>query len=291
MEIETRHEKFERYVVSATAFICAVALALLSFLGPSGLQLIIYRTSQSVIYQIQGQDLVNVLFLAPICVIGGILHFRGNENSKYFLILVGLYISLYTGFAYGIGQEWSHPAYTGNVERFFLLFYVLVVGGLLLFISSFSMFKEEDAPDFNPKSLRIYIGLMTVFLILFSLMWVKEVIEVILTGNTLKGTYLDSPNVFWIIRYLDLGFTIPIGFIGLYLLGTRPKKAYPLILAFYGFFGTLGTAVLGMAVVMVLNGDPSVQGGALVIFPVLTILAWAGFFYLIKTKIHWLNKP
>ncbi|MHA1971893.1 MAG: hypothetical protein ACTSW1_02800 [Candidatus Hodarchaeales archaeon] len=291
MEIETKNERFERYVISSTAFVCAVALGLLSLLGPSGLEMIVYRTSQSVIYQIQGQDIVNVLFLAPLCVIGGVLHLRRNENSKYFLILVGLYISLYTGFAYGIGQEWSHPAYTGNVERFFLLFYVLVVGGLLLFISSYAMFKEEDAPEFDPRNLKIYIGLMSVFLVLFSLMWTKEIIEVVTTGNTLKGTYTESPNVFWIIRYLDLGITIPMGFIGLYLLGTRPKKAYPLILAFYGFFGTLGTAVLGMAVVMVLNGDPSVQGGALVIFPVLTILAWVGFFYLIKTKIPWLNKP
>ena len=257
-------------------------------MGPLGLELIEHRTSQSAIYQTQGQDLVNLLLLAPLCLIGGVLHLRRKENSKYFLILVGIYIFLYTGLAYGIGQEWT--MYPGNIESFFCLFYVFIIGGLILFISSLSMFTEDDAPDFNIKNLRIYIVLMAIFLLLFSMMWLQEIIEVVMTGNTATGSYQESPNVFWVVRYFDLGITLPLGFIGLYLLGTRPKQAYPIMLAFYGFFITLSTAVVAMVIVMVLSGDPMVQSEGLLIFPVLAFLAWAGFFYLIKGKLPWFNK-
>ncbi|MHA1975844.1 MAG: hypothetical protein ACW98I_02955 [Candidatus Hodarchaeales archaeon] len=284
---EKLNVKFERYAISATALIVAGALTLLAILGPLGLDIIKHRSSQSAMYQIQGQDLVNLLLLAPLSLIGGVLYFRKNENAKYFLILVGIYTFLYTGLAYGIGQEWS--MYDGNVEDYFWLFYILIIGGLLIFISSFSMFNETDAPEFNRKSLRVYIGLMVIFLAMFSMMWIQEILEVVTTGDTSTGSYLETPNMFWVIRYFDLGITLPLGFIGLYLLGTRPKKAYPIVLAFYGFFVTISTAVVAMAVVMVLSNDPLVRTEGLIIFPILCLLSWAGFFYLIKAKLPWFN--
>ncbi len=280
---ETRQIKFERYAISLIALVCAGALALLAILGPLGLNIIKHKASESAIYQIQGQDLVNLLLLTPLCIIGGVLYFKKRESAKYLLILVGIYIFLYTGLAYGIGQEWN--MYDGNVEGYFWLFYILIIGGLILLLSSLSMFNEKDAPEFNTKSLRVYIGLMVIFLAMFSMMWIQEILEVVRTGDTSTGSYSESPNVFWVIRYFDLGITLPLGFIGLYLLGTRPKKAYPLMLAFYGFFVTLSTAVVAMAAMMVLNNDPNVQTEGLFIFPILTILAWAGLFYLLKPKL------
>ena len=41
--------KFERYVISVTAIVCAGALALLAILGPLGLDIIEHKTSQSAI--------------------------------------------------------------------------------------------------------------------------------------------------------------------------------------------------------------------------------------------------
>jgi hypothetical protein len=285
MKIETKHEFFERMVVGATALIVAVLLILLTLLGPLGLEILKYKTSSSAISQTQGQDLVNLILLAPLCLIGGILHLRKRSEAKYFLVLVGIYVCLYTGLAYGIGQEWNHPAYSGNTEQYFWLFLSLIIGGLILFIGSISMFSEKDAPDFNTRNLRIYVILMTIFLLFFVSMWLQEILEVVSTGDTSTGSYLESPNVFWVIRYFDLGITIPLGFIGLYLLITRPKKAYPLMLSFYGFFVTLSTAVLCMALVMLLNDDPNLQTEGLLIFPILAILAWSGLAYLIKPKI------
>jgi hypothetical protein len=284
---EPKHIVLERYAVSFIAIICATVLIVIAIIGPLGLGIIEHRTSQSGIYQVAGQDLANLILMTPILFIGAITNLTKKDSAKYFLILTPITL-IYTGLSYGIGQEWNNSAYLGNIEHFFMLFLVLIIGGLILGMSSLSMFDKQDAPDFKPRGLRVYVGLMTIFLLFFSMMWTSEVFEVLTTGDTSTGSYQAAPTVFWVIRYLDLGITIPLGFIALYLLITRPKTAYPIILLFFGFFITLGTAVNTMAVVQLLSGDPDLAGtaaGGLVIFPVLAILAYAGFFYLIKHKL------
>lgn len=285
---ELRHETFERYFIGITAIVLAAVLILVAVLGPMGLHIMQHRTSESGVFQTIGQDMSNCLLMTPLLLIGGILHLMRRDSSKYFLILTPITL-MYTGLSYGIGQEWSNPAYSGNIENYFWLFLAMIIGGLILTMSSLSMFSDDDAPDFNPRGLRIYVLLLSIFLLFFAMIWSSDVFEVIATGDTTSGSYQSTPTVFWVIRYLDLGISIPVGFLSLYLLITRPKKAYPIILLFFGFFITMATAVNAMAVVQVINADPEVAGAAaagLVIFPVLGILAYAGLFYLIKDKIR-----
>jgi hypothetical protein len=284
---EPRHVVFERYVVSFTAIICATVFILMAVIGPLGLGIMEHRTSQSGIYQVAGQDLANLILMVPLLLIGAFANLTKRDSAKYFLILTPITL-IYTGLSYGIGQEWNNSAYLGNIEQFFVLFLVLMIGGLILGMSSLSMFNNQDAPNFKPRGLRVYVGLMAIFLLFFNIMWISEVSEVLATGDTSTGSYQAAPTVFWVIRYLDLGLTIPLGFMALYLLLTRPKIAYPVILLFFGFFITLGTAVNTMAVVQLLSGDPELAGaaaGGLVIFPVLAILSYAGFLYLVKHKL------
>ena len=275
-----------RYAACVAAFVCAGTLIAIALLGPLGVESIRYRTSQSGIWQTEGGDLVNLLLIAPILLIGGALHLFRKEVAKYFLILSPITL-IYTGLSLGIGQEWSNPAYTGNVEDYSPLFLILVVGGLLLLVASLSMFDPKDAPEFKPKRLRIFVGVMSLFLLLFAFMWLKELFDVVSTGDTSSGSYRETPTVWWTIRYLDLGVTIPLGFLALYLLLTKPKRTYSLVLLFFGFFITLGTAVFSMGVIMTFNNDPEAQPGALPIFASLMLLSWAGLLYLVKDKLHW----
>lgn len=274
---------FPWYVVGTVAIFCGLVLALLALLGPLGSETIQYRTSQSGTWQIEGADLVNLLIITPILLIGGVLHLLRRASSRYFLILSPVTL-MYTGLTVGIGQEWSNPAYTGNVEEYSWLFLMLIIGGLVLLVASLSMFTERDAPEFNRRMLRVYVGVMTLFLMMFALMWVSELAQVVSTGYTSSGSYEETPTLWWTIRYFDLGITIPLGFIGLFLLLTRTKKAYPLVLLFFGFFITLGTAVFSMGVIMTLNNDPEAQPGALPLFGVLAALSWAGLLYLVRDK-------
>lgn len=277
-------ELLPRTFVGAVAVAMSVALFALGAMGPLWLGWIQYRTSQSSLWQIMGADVVNMAFIAPVLMVGGVLHLMGRPGSKYLLILTPVTL-MYTGLSLGIGQEWSDPSYTGNVERFSWLLLALVVGGLLLLVASLSMFTGADAPDFRPRGLRAYVGVMSLFLLMFAAMWLSELVQVVRTGDAAGGAYKETPTVWWTIRYLDLGFTIPLGFLGLFLLLTRPRRAYSLVLLFFGFFVTMGSAVLSMGVVMTLNHDPQVQPGALPIFGVLALLSYVGLLYLVRDKL------
>ncbi len=272
------------YVVSIFAFLCAGALASIALLGPLGTESIEYRTSQSGIWQTEGGDVVNLLLMVPLLLVGGALHLLRRSSSKYFLVLTPLTL-MYTGLSLGIGQEWGNPEYTGNVEEYAWLFLIIIIGGVVLLIGSMPMFTEKDAPEFRRSSLRVYVGIMALFIMIFALMWLSELVEVMSTGDTASGSYTETPTIWWTVRYLDLGVTIPLGFIALFLLLTKPKRAYSLVLLFFGFFITLGTAVLSMGIVMVVNDDPTAQVGALPVFGMLAALSWIGLLYLVKDKL------
>lgn len=274
-----------KLVVVIVSILCAVALAAVALLGPLGTGSIQYRTSQSGTWQIEGGDVVNLFLIAPILLIGGALHLMGNRNSRYFLILTPV-VLMYTGLTLGIGQEWGNPAYSGNSEQYSWLFLILIVGGLVLLVGSLSMFTESDVPEFNPRGLRVYVAVMSLFLLIFAAMWLSELQQVVSKGDLSSGAYSKAPVLWWTIRFFDLGITIPLGFLALALLLTRPKRAYSMVLLFFGFFVTLGTAVLSMATVMTINDDPEAQPGGLVLFASLAALSWGGLVYLVKDKIH-----
>ncbi|AKB51035.1 hypothetical protein MSBRW_1782 [Methanosarcina barkeri str. Wiesmoor] len=273
------------YITGVTAIICAATLVLIAFLGPVGQEIIQYRTSQSCIWQIAGQDLTNLVLITPILLIGGILCLARKTSSKYLLILTPITL-MYTGLSMGIGQEWSNSAYSGNVEDYWWLFGILIIGGLILLLGSLSMFTGADAPDFKPRGLRIYVGLMTVFFLLFAVMWISQIQQVTNTGDLPDGSYKAAPTAFWTIRYLDLGISIPLGFLALFLMLSKPKKAYAILLLFFGFFITIGTTVDMMAIVQVLNGDTETAKEGLFIFSILTFFSYRGLFYLVKDKLH-----
>ncbi len=275
--------------VGVAAFACAAALVAISLLGPAMLNVIHYRTSQSVIWQTQAFDITNLILIVPLLTVGGVFLFLKRDSSKFFLVLTPIML-IYSGLEYGVSQEWGNPAYSGNSEAFSGLFLTLTIGGLILLLGSLSRFTGKDAPDFNPKRLRVYVAVMAAFLLMFAIMWSSQLFEVISTGNTSAGDYLAAPTGWWMVKFMDLGVTIPIGFIALLLLLSKPKRAYPLVLLFFGFFITLGTAVNISALIEVVNKDSAVTSGTgaggLVIFPVLGVLAYGGLYYLLRNKLR-----
>ena len=290
-EKEEKYKKCDRFLLGFTSVICGITIVVLAILGPLFLNIIKYKTSQSGIWQVLGQDLANLLLLAPICIVGGVLHLKKREAAKYLLILPAITL-IYTGLSYGIGQEWNHPELTGdyNIENFFWIYLILIIGGLIMIIFTLPLFNQSDTPKFNSKAIKIYAISVIVFLVLFAMMWVKEVFEVVQFGDTVSGSYSSTPVVFWVIRYLDLGFTIPLGIIGMYIFITRPQKAYSLMLLFFGYFITMIFAVNMMGWIMFVNHDPELQKETLVIFGVLFLLSYGGFFYLIKDKVRLRSK-
>ncbi len=271
------------YVTGAVALLCAAVLIAMAALGPSGTEDIEYRTSQSGTWQVMGQDLADLFLIAPLLLIGGTLQLMRRDFAKYFLVLTPLTL-MYTGFSLGVGQEWT--LYDGNAETYYWMFMTLIIGGLLLLIGVLPRFGPGEGTGFQRKRLIIFVLVMGLVMLMFAGMWVGQINEVIATGDLSDGSYTDSPNVFWTIRFLDLGICVPLGFVSLFLLLRRPEKGYPLVLLFFGFFLTMAVTVNAMALVMVMNDDPAIEamGAGLYIFPVMAVLFLTGLLYLLKHR-------
>jgi hypothetical membrane protein len=111
-------------------------------------------------------------------------------------------------------------------------------------------------------------------------MWIKEIQEVMSTGTS--RAYDIVPTAFWVIRIFDLGFSIPLGFISIYLLWVRPNTTYPIQFLFYGFFLTMIIAVNAMGIVMFVKNDPTFLFRDLLVFLILLSIIFTGFFYITR---------
>jgi hypothetical protein len=281
----TNHHEFgpnERLIISILSIVGGILVLINSLLGPLWLDLIQMHTSISGILQTKAQDLVNIIIITPLLIIGGILNIKKSSIAKYLLILTPIYL-FYFGLSYGIGQEWT--VYPGNIENFFWIYILCIVIGLILLFYTMPQFKSDDAPKFNKKSLRWYVIISIIFLGLFTLLWYKDIFTVLFKGDLPGNAYTNGPTLFWMIRYLDLSITIPLGFVGFYLLWTRPKKYYAVLLLFFGFFLTMIFAVCSMAWFQFVTNDPEFQINNLFLFNGLAIIVLIGFYYLFHRKI------
>jgi len=268
--------RFERIFVSLLAVSTGAILIYLAIRGPLFLGSIKYKTAAVISNQLIGQDVVNLLLLSPLLIVGGIALFLKKRISKYLLIATPLYLIYYV-FGYTVGWEWSSPNYAGDSQALTFHFLFVLVAALIILLYSLAEFPKDVTSRFNKKGLVIYSAAFSLFLLVFAGMWVHEIREVIATGTT--RAYDVAPTAFWLVRVFDLGFSIPLGLISVYLLWARPDKAYPIICLFYGFFFTQVIAVNAMGWVMFLKKDPAFLWRDLIVFSVLALIIFFGFFF------------
>ena len=159
-------------------------------------------------------------------------------------------------------------------------FLFILISSLIILMYSLSIFPKNVESSFKKKGLIIYSVLFIFFLLIFASMWIKEILEVMFTGTTLA--YDIAPTAFWTIRIFDLGFSIPLGLISVYLLWIRPNTTYQIQFMFYGFFITMIIAVNSMGFMMLLNHDPTFLIRDLIVFIILALIIFIGFIYILK---------
>jgi hypothetical protein len=267
---------FERIFVSLMAVTTGVVLIYLAIQGPLFLKAIKYKTAEVIGNQIVGQDAVNMFLLSPILIAGGVALFLKRRISKYLLIATPLFLMYYV-LSYTIGWEWSSLNYSGNSQAFTFYFLFVLIASLIILLYALSVFPKNVVSHFKKRGLMVYSALFSLFLLVFAAMWVKEIREVIATGTT-RG-YDIAPTAFWLVRVFDLGFSMPLGLLSVYLLWARPHKAYPIICLFYGFFFTQIVAVNAMGWMMFLKHDPAFLMRDLIVFSILALIIFFGFFY------------
>jgi hypothetical protein len=270
---------FERIFVALISIATGIILIYLAIEGPLFLQHIKYKTAEIINNQLAGQDIVNIFLLSPILIVGGVALFFKKRISKYLLITTPLYL-IYFVLSYTIGWEWSSPKYSGNSELYTFHFLFILISSLIILLYSLSIFPKNVESTFKRKGLIVYSVLFSLFLLVFASMWIKEVEEVMSTGTT--RAYDIAPTAFWVIRIFDLGFSIPLGFISVYLLWARPNTSYAIQFMFYGFFLTMIIAVNAMGIIMLVNNDPTFMMRDLTVFLILALIVIAGFVYILR---------
>jgi hypothetical protein len=270
---------FERISVACISIATGLILIYLALLGPMFLGHITYKTHEIVNNQLVGQDAVNLFLLSPLLIVGGFALLLRKRMARYLLIMTPLYL-IYFVLSYTIGWEWSSPVYTGNSVPYMFHFLFVLIAALIILLYSLAIFPRGVIPRFRKSGLILYSILFSLFLLVFASMWVREVIEVMETGTT--RAYDIAPTAFWVVRIFDLGFSIPLGLISIYLLWTRPATTFPVQFLFYGFFLTMIIAVNAMGVVMLLNNDPTFLWRDLLVFLALAAIIAVGFFYVLR---------
>jgi hypothetical protein len=267
---------FERVFVGLVATMAGLVLIYLAVQGPLARGVLTFKTAPVINNQLVGQDLVNLVLLSPLLILGGIGLLLKKAFAKYLLIATPLYLIYYV-FGYTVGWEWSSPTYAGTSERYTFLFLFVLIAALIILLYTLAVFPKNVVSRFKKGGLAVYSVVFTVFLLIFGAMWSKEILEVIRTGTT--RAYDIAPTAFWLVRIFDLGFSMPLGLISVYLLWARPDKAYSVICLFYGFFFTRILAVNAMGWVMFLKKDPTFLMRDLVVFSALALIILVGFFY------------
>jgi hypothetical protein len=266
----------ERVFVGVMALAAALVLVFLAVQGPLIRGVLMYKTAAVVNNQLLGQDAVNLVLMAPLLLAAGVLLILRKPLARDLLIATPLFL-IYYALSYTIGWEWSSPAYTGNSERYFFLFLFILIAALIFLLYALAVFPKNVESHFKKGGLAVYSAVFVLFLLVFAGMWVKEVLEVAATG--MARAYATAPTAFWMVRVFDLGFSIPLGLISVYLLWARPNKAFPVICLFYGFFFTQIVAVLAMGWAMFLRKDPTFLARDLVVFSILALIIAFGFLY------------
>jgi hypothetical protein len=276
----TTHEPFgspfERVSVACVALAAGLTLVFLAIQGPLVRGVITYKTAPGIMGQLAGQDAVNLVLMAPLLLTSGVLLLLRKPLAKSLLIATPLFL-IYYALSYTVGWEWGFSAYSGNSERYFFLFLFVLVAALIILLYTLTVFPKNVESRFKKGGLAAYSAVFVLFLAVFAGMWMKEVQEVVATGTS-RG-YEIAPTAFWLVRVFDLGFSIPLGLISVYLLWARPDKAFPVVSLFYGFFFTQIVAVNAMGWAMFFKKDPTFLWRDLVVFSVLALIIAIGFIY------------
>lgn len=274
---DTFGSRFERVFVGLVAIAAAFVLAYLAVQGPLLRGVIAYRTAPGLIGQLMGQDAVNLVLMTPLLLTGGILLLLRRPLAKFLLIATPLFL-IYYALSYTIGWEWSSPAYTGNSQRWFFLYLFILIAALMILLYALAVFPKNVESRFRKGGLAAYSVVFVLFLLVFAAMWAKEVFEVIRTGTS-RG-YDIAPAAFWLVRVFDLGFSIPLGLVSVYLLWARPRQAFGVVSLFFGFFFTQIVAVLAMGWIMFFKKDPTFLWRDVAVFHILAAVIAFGFLYI-----------
>lgn len=258
----------------------ALGMAASSLLGPVGLGLIRYRTSETTLNQLLGSDAAVLAVGVPLTLAAAALVLRRHPSAPLLAAGVGGYAT-YTYAQVVVGQEYLRLP--GTVEQFFpLLLAVFILAETAVVLGWRS---SRPPPPLTPR-LRRTVGTVLVGVAVFLVvgLHLRSLVTAWVDPLSLVE-YASSPTPFWLVKLMDLGIVVPLALAtGIGVLrdaAWAPRLAYVVLTG----YTCLATSVAAMGVVMIVNADPDASPGLTagflafaVAFVVLTVLLYRPLF-------------
>ena len=226
-------------------------VATVALLGPSGLDVLHYRTSASGLDQIRGTDLTALAAVAPLCAWVGKLARDGHPAAPVLALAPAGY-SVYVVTQLLVGSEWGRLP--GNVEWFSpLLLGVVGIGAGIVVRATRSL--RSQVPLRWSRRLERATGVLLLAVAGFVVLGIHASSLVDALGSAPVGVgVLETPNAFWVVKAMDLGLIVPASLlIGAGLLKGRAWARTPAA-AVLGGYALLGWSVAAMGWSMVHGG-------------------------------------
>lgn len=231
-------------------FALAGGIAATALLGPLVSGAIRYHVTDDVLNQVMGGDLVSLVLIAPVCVAAGVLAVRGNPAAPVVAIGPAAFAA-YTSAQLALGGEFA--ALPGNSERFFPMFLgVFVLAGALV-VAAWRLSDGVAAPALRRTLIAVLFAVAAFLTLGLHLPTLLDA----MSGTPQSIEYVQSPTVFWVVKLMDLGIVVPVAVATAIALMRRAPWAGRAAYAVIAWGAMLGSAVAGMALVMVVNDDPA----------------------------------
>ncbi len=230
----------------------------------------------SIVAQMMGQDLVTLVIVVPILL--GSLYLISKNSLKGRLIWMGtVFYFLYT---------YVSMSFLASYNQLFLVYVALFGLSLYTFLGELVSMDIENVKDrFTPGKInKITAAYLVIMGLMLALMWLKMILESVLTGNAPLA--LESYTTL-VIQALDSGVVVPAALLTGYLLLRERAWGYTLASVFLIKVSLLGTAIISMILFMAQNGVDVALGQVLffVLVTISGILISAVFYSRINGKI------
>jgi hypothetical protein len=236
----------------------ALGLAAVALLGPAASGLVDYRVTETLRNQTIGLDLVSLFVVVPLALLAALLVLRDHVLGFALALGIGAYTS-YMFLQYVLGPDYG--SLPGNNERLFPLCLVLFAAGWMVALAAWNTIDVARIPRSRRRDRRIGLVVLPLLGFLAFFRYVPALADAMSSTPREEG-YLAGPTFFWAIALLDLGLFLPLTVAACVGLVRETPWAQKALYTVAGWFGLVGPAVGGMAIVMYVNDDPNASAGS-----------------------------
>lgn len=239
----------ERTAATLSIFL-ALGVIVAAILGPLGFGVIRFHMNHNAIVQYQGSEVV-MLAVALGHLIAARLWWQASPVAPALTIGLALF-AIYTFVTVVMPQEYAQFP-DGNVERYMLLYFgITALGSALIVLSLNALLRQEISVSQSWRTGTQWV--LGVQAGLFLLLWTGQILGLYRSGMTTEVE--ETRLLFWMVKYLDLGFLIPVAFITIVLLQYHQPLAGMLVLGLSGFITVMLVAISAMTISSFLQNEP-----------------------------------